>query len=140
MKETNEILLMITGVLAICLAGLFCAYWLSRGRRFIYAGLSAVALFACSGYFLIPSPPVYEYHNVKVVQVIDTYTWRLAKADGEFVAPFCRDYDLKFYQPAPGVVLNKFRYQDLGQCWSVRRSDLGFWWKRDANGIAVKEN
>lgn len=91
-------------------------------------------------YAALHDHPIYEYHNVKVVRVIDPYKWQLQKADGQFVVSFCRDYPLEAYDPQPGLVMNKLRYEDTGICASVRRSDCGFWWKRDINGIAVKEN
>ncbi len=82
---------------------------------------------------------VYEYHDVRVVAVYDLYTWRLAKSDGEFTVHFCSDYDLRAYNPAPGLILDRLRYQDRGDCASVERYDLGFWWKRDpTTGIAVQ--
>ena len=82
---------------------------------------------------------VYEYHNVKLVKVINEHSWLLVKADGPFRADFCNDYDVSSLNPTPGEVLAKIRYIDMGNCWSVKREDLGFWWKRDPNGWTIKE-
>ena len=65
--------------------------------------------------------------------------WQMVKADGPFVADWCRDYDVSSLNPTPGEVLAKIRYIDMGNCWSVKREDLGFWWKRDPNGWTIKE-
>lgn len=81
---------------------------------------------------------IYEYRDVRVVKVIDPYRWQLAKNDGEFVVTFCRDYDLSAFNPMPGLVMNKLRYADMGACASVKGKELGFWWKRDANGVAIQ--
>jgi hypothetical protein len=84
--------------------------------------------------------PVYEYHNVKLLQVLNDYSWLMQKDDGVFRADFCTDYYLPGINPQPGETLAKFRYMDTGACWSVKRGDLGFWWKRDKNGWTIKES
>lgn len=96
----------------------------------------------CYGvYAALKDKPVYEYHDVKVIGVIDHYTWNLAKSDGPFQARFCHDYDMSKITPIPGNVMWKLRYEDYGDCISIRRDDLGFWWMRDSQtGRATKEN
>lgn len=85
----------------------------------------------------------------RVVNTTDLYTWKLHKNDGDFVAPFCNDpnrkndfYNLAKYDPAPGLMMWKLRYRDAGDCWSVNRKDLGFWWIRGADNrvVMAKEN
>ena len=102
-----------------------------------------LAGFAENIYFLNEAffrPSVYEYHNVKILKVIDDYSWLLQKDDGVFRADFCRDYYLPGIGAEAGYTLSKFRFEDKG-CWSINsRPDLGFWWKRDADGRAIKEN
>lgn len=145
MNEMNSVIFAITGTLVVLVGALWLTMWLCRGRNISYAFAGVVAMFALSGYFIVPKPPVYEYTLekdgcCKVVQLDDLYTWKLHKADGDFMARFCHDYDLRAYDPAPGLILRKLRYEDLGECWSVRRKDLGFWWLRDEHNRVVAEN
>lgn len=104
--------------------------------------ISGIAFIVGTGNFVLESyySRVYEYHNVKLMKVVDDHTWILRKSDGAFRAEFCNDYDVSQLNPTPGEVLNKIRYIDMGTCWSVKRADLGFWWKRDANGWTIKES
>lgn len=87
--------------------------------------------------------PVYEYHDVKVVQTSfagDPFIWWMAKDDGDFKAPFCHDYQVSLIGAEPGNVAERFRYEDRGACWSIAKKDLGFWWKRDpVTHLAIKE-
>ena len=89
--------------------------------------------------------PVYIYRDVVVLSTEvdgDSYTWFMRKEDGDFKAPFCHhDYDVTKIHAAAGFVLDKFAYEDRGDCWSVAKPELGFWWKRDPlTKLAIKEN
>lgn len=144
MNEMTSTLYAINGV-AVLLLGLLllCISIVRKGHHLWYGVAVLIAIFGV-GYLVIPKPPVYEYTRdkdgcCKVVGLQDLYTWRLKKTDGEFTAKFCHDYDLADYNPAPGLLMWKLRYQDLGICWSVRRKDLGFWWLRDASQVVVRE-
>lgn len=144
MNEMNSAIFTIIGALVIVFGILWVTAWICRGKNLIYSGIGVMALVCCGGYFVIPRPPVYEYTLekdgcCKVVQLADLYTWKLHKADGDFTARFCHDYDLRAYDPAPGLMLRKLRYEDLGECWSVKRQDLGFWWLRDDHMKVVAE-
>lgn len=145
MNEINNAILAIIGAVVVVFGSLWLVVWICRGKNLAYSGIGFAALICCGGYFVIPTPPVYEYTLekdgcCKVVQLADLYTWRLKKTDGEFTARFCHDYDLRAYDPEPGLIMRKLRYEDLGECWSIKRADLGFWWLRDINQIVVKEN
>lgn len=137
MIQATNYILMMNGLLFIVLGCIFVAMWATRNKSVaLIAAFGMVVVFGW-GYALLPKPQVYEYHNVVVDRVIDSYTWVMAKDDGRFVAFFCHDYNLDSYQPVSGNVLEKFRYEDMGACWSVKRKDLGFWWRRDDNARAV---
>lgn len=145
MNEMNNVILAMTGAVVLLFGILWVVAWICRGKNMVYTGIAVMALLCFGGYFVIPAPPIYEYTLekdgcCKVVQLADLYTWRLRKSDGEFTARFCHDYDLSAFDPAPGLMLRKLRYEDLGECWSVKRADCGFWWLRDANLAVVKEN
>lgn len=111
-------------------------------RKVMAIGMLGFAAAAIGLWGQSKAHPVYEYHDVKVVKVIDPYVWMLAKNDGVFRAEFCRDYDLPARaEPVPGNVLTKLRYQDRGTCFSIEPADCGLWWRRDPNtGKAVIEN
>lgn len=87
--------------------------------------------------------PVYEYHDVRVLRQVGPRKWLMEKADGRFLWQGCSDYDVEKVI-WPGYLMHKFRYEDLGGCGSIRRSDLGVWWERDAKTLDViqiaKEN
>jgi len=146
MNEMNNAILAVTGAIVLLFSVLWSVVWISKGNNMAYTGIALMAIVCCGGYFVIPKPPVYEYTLekdgcCKVVQKADLYTWRLRKADGDFTARFCHDYDLRAFDPEPGLIMWKLRFEDLGECWSVKRADLGFWWVRDPKTqIVMKED
>ena len=136
MNELKNILLTIDGMGIMLLAVLMSVVWILRGKRLAYLGIVIVALVCFSGYFFVPRFPVYEYTWKKdrcceVVKVYNSQTWMLRKGDGTFVANFCHNYDLSSYDPAPGLMMWKFRYLDLGACWDIKDKQYGFWWMKD---------
>lgn len=91
--------------------------------------------------------PVYEYGENENIVVLSTevngdpFTWFMQKNDGDFKAPFCRDYDVTKLGGAPGYHVRQIRYEDRGTCWSIARVGLGIWWLRDPiTHLAIKEN
>lgn len=80
--------------------------------------------------------PIYEYENVKILKKHDLFHYRMAKADGEFEAEFCKDYEPELIE---GCVLDRLRYEDRRNCWSVRATDLGYWYRHNASGDDVDE-
>lgn len=80
-----------------------------------------------------PQAATYEYSDVRFLSQIDQvgYSWWMEKSDGPFRADFCHDYNLPALNAQPGEVLKRLRYRDMGSCWSIRDSDLGFWFYRD---------
>lgn len=111
-------------------------------KKLALIAVVGIAAVTAGMYRELSARPVYEYHDVKVVKVIEPYVWILAKEDGMFRAVFCRDYDLpSLGEPVPGNVLSKIRYEDKGDCVSIQKADLGLWWARDPHtGKAVIEN
>jgi len=81
-----------------------------------------------------PLAPTVEYSDVRFLQQVDSngYSWWMEKADGPFRADFCHDYDMPSLNAQPGEVLRRFRYKDMGNCWSIKDKDLGFWFYRDS--------
>jgi hypothetical protein len=79
---------------------------------------------------LITDYPVYEYHNVKVLNQLGPNDWWIEREDGQTLWNGCPDFPNSKVIWA-GYVMDKFRYQDFGKCKSILRSDLGVWWKRD---------
>jgi hypothetical protein len=81
----------------------------------------------------VPNYPVYEYHNVKVLEQVAPNKWLLEREDGKTLWNGCPDFPNADVIWA-GYVMEKFRYEDQGKCKSILRSDLGVWWKRDSRG------
>lgn len=79
---------------------------------------------------LITDYPVYEYHNVKVLNQLGPNDWWIEREDGGTLWNGCPDFP-NSRVIWTGYVMDKFRYQDFGKCKSILRSDLGVWWKRD---------
>lgn len=79
--------------------------------------------------------PVYEYHNVRVEEQVAPNTWWMRKDDGRFLYSGCPDFPNERVIWA-GYIAQKVRWQEFGNCKSILRSDLGFWWQRDARGNA----
>ena len=92
----------------------------------------AAGLFIAGSY--VPRYPVYEFHNVAVLEKVAPRKFWLSKADGEFLFNDCDDDNWLI----PGYIMAKFRYEDRGECGSMRRSDLGIWWLRDEHRNVIK--
>lgn len=134
MREMNEFLLIITGVLTVCLVGLFCAYWITRGKRLVYAGLAAMAVLACLGYAFLPASPEFTFHDVLFVSKIKHNLWWAVKDDGPFRFNACADFDNEKFIWA-GYRARKLMYTELGTCKSIRKR--GVWWYTDSEGNSV---
>lgn len=98
---------------------------------------------ACSGFFLwgfvqaVSPRPVYEYQDVDFLKQYTDYDFLIHRQDGDTVLRLCHDIDPRGIFMA-GYHAKKLRYQDMGNCDSVWRSDLGVFWEVDENGN-VKE-
>lgn len=115
---------------------------ITLGLLLLSFGLTIVTVIRASS-----SYPVYEYGEKERMVVLSTavggdpFTWYMQKNDGDFKAPWCRDYDVPSLGGAPGYHVRKIRYEDRGTCWSIARADLGIWWLRDpVTHSAIKEN
>ena len=85
----------------------------------------------------LPPPfPVYEYHDVIVERQVAPNQWWMRKDDGRFLYQGCPDFPNERVIWA-GYVARKARWQEFGNCKSILRSDLGFWWRRWPNGDAI---
>jgi hypothetical protein len=99
-----------------------------RGRATVATMLAAIigaGLFVAGSY--VPRYPVYEFHNVAVLEKVAPHKFWLSKSDGEFLFNDCDDDNWL----VPGYIIAKFRYEDRGECMSMKRPDLGIWWLRD---------
>lgn len=108
------------------------------------AKIGLLCIIACGGTIgyvriLITEHPVYEYHDLQVLQIVSPYSWMLKKDDGVFRADFCFDYDVSKLNPKPGETIDTIKYEDRG-CWSIARKDLGIWWKKDSAGHTIGDN
>jgi len=79
---------------------------------------------------------VYEYHDVIVERQVAPNQWWMRKDDGRFLYQGCPDFPNERVIWA-GYVARKARWQEFGNCKSILRSDLGFWWRRWPNGDAI---
>jgi hypothetical protein len=85
--------------------------------------------------------PIYEYTDADDGPIVvlnsaiggNPYSWLIRKNDGEFKVDWCHDYNVPGLcdDSCNGVLVSKLRYQDRSTCASIRRSDLGIWWKLD---------
>lgn len=85
---------------------------------------------------LRPAPyPTYEYYNVEVQSRVAQNKWWMKKNDGRFLYQGCPDFPNERVIWV-GYVAQKVRWEEQGNCKSILRSDLGFWWQRDESGNA----
>ena len=96
------------------------------------AAMGAVLAYVAVG---IRDYPVYEYHNVRVEEQVAPNSWWMRKDDGRFLYSGCPDFPNERVIWV-GYVAHKARWQEFGNCKSILRSDLGFWWDRDTQGNA----
>jgi len=80
-----------------------------------------------------PKYPVYEYRDVEVQSRVAPNAWWMKKDDGRFLYQGCPDFPNERVIWT-GYVASKVRWEEQGNCKSILRSDLGFWWKRQENG------
>jgi cytochrome bd-type quinol oxidase subunit 2 len=84
----------------------------------------------------IPTYPTVELHNVRVEKQVAANEWLMTDAtQGQFLFTACHDFPAGRVIWA-GYVARKVRYEERGNCKSIQRADLGFWWLRDSDGNA----
>jgi len=76
-----------------------------------------------------PQAPTVEYSDVRFLQQLDSngYSWWMEKADGPFRADFCHDFDVPSLNYQPGEVAWRFKFKDMGSCWSIKDGDVRFY-------------
>ena len=76
--------------------------------------------------------PQYETvteHNVKVFRQLGENEWAMQSDEqGYFVFRGCEDFPNADVIWA-GFIADKAKWEERGKCKSIRRSDLGFWWR-----------
>lgn len=83
-----------------------------------------------------PSPRIYEYHNVKVLSLVAINKWEIQREDGTVTLyTACEDFPNGKVIWA-GYVARVIRYEDQGDCNSIVKPGLGFYWDRDERGNA----
>lgn len=84
----------------------------------------------------LPKYEVVELHNVRVEKQVAENKWVMSDpVDGKFLWTGCRDFPNARVIWA-GYEARKVRYEEHGDCKSILRGDLGFWWLRDSEGNA----
>ena len=76
-------------------------------------------------------------HVKEVQRKVAPNQWWMRKDDGPFLYQGCPDFPNERVIWA-GYIARKIRYEERGNCKSILRSDLGFWWDRDADGNAKR--
>lgn len=94
------------------------------------------AAFCCVGLAIgasrIQNAPVVEKHDVQVVKQLGDNEWAMVDEQGPFIYTACDDFPNARVIWA-GYVARKARWQEFGNCKSIRRQDLGFWWRDENN-------
>lgn len=110
--------------------------WRQTTKKITGAAIALAVVSVAGLWYSVKSGPVYEYHDVRIVERHSDLHFTFANENGPFTLHFCKDYhpDLRV-----GFVLWWLRYEDRGDCVSVARFDLGYKYKRDAQGLAIKE-
>jgi len=81
----------------------------------------------------LPKYEIVTKHNVKVLKLIRPNEWAMSSdEDGLFVYQGCTDFPNDRVIWA-GYIADHAKWEEQGNCKSIRRSDLGFWWSRDEN-------
>lgn len=73
------------------------------------------------------SAPTIEYTDVRFLERIEPYSWWMEKANGPFRVDFCRDFDVPALNFQPGEVAWRFKFKDMGNCWSIKDGDVRFY-------------
>jgi D-alanyl-lipoteichoic acid acyltransferase DltB (MBOAT superfamily) len=86
----------------------------------------------------IPKYETVTRHNVKVFLKVDDNKWAMSDdEDGKFLYTGCRDFPNEKVIWA-GYVADWAKWEERGECKSIRRADLMFHWKRDAHYNVVR--
>ena len=103
------------------------------GWAFVPYLFSALVMgFLLLGATKITFAPIVEKYDVKVLKRISYNEWAMEDASGPFVYRGCDDFPNETVIWA-GYIAKKMRWQEFGDCKSIRREDLGVWWLRDSN-------
>jgi hypothetical protein len=106
----------------------------ARYSPVLFAGACCAAL--TYGAYRFPQYPTVELHDVRVEKRVSSHEWLMTDAtQGQFLFTACHDFPAERVIWA-GYVARKVRYEERGNCKSIQRADLGFWWLRDSDGNA----
>lgn len=82
----------------------------------------------------LPAYMTVELHNVRVEKQVAANKWLMSDpVDGSFLWTGCHDFPNERVIQA-GFIARRVKYEEHGDCKSILRGDLGFWWLRDENG------
>lgn len=78
--------------------------------------------------------PKYEIateHNIKVLSQVADNKWQMSSdEEGAFLYTGCKDFPNATVIWA-GYIADHAKWEERGECKSIRAQGLGFWWKRD---------
>jgi hypothetical protein len=78
-----------------------------------------------------PKYDVVEEHNIQVLRQVTDNQWAMSSSEqGPFLYTACNDFpNAKVIWP--GYIADHAKWEERGECKSIRAQGLGFWWKRD---------
>lgn len=116
-----------------------CRYLWKRSNRGIakWSPVIFVMFWCAAMLFAVARLPKYEIvteHHVHVIGRLADGDWAMSSDEqGQFAFRGCHDFDVdSVLSQAVGYVADHARWEERGNCKSIRRADLGFWW-RDKN-------
>ena len=108
----------------------------TRVRKLSAYGPVWFMVFVCSALVYagrrLDNAPIVEKYDVQVLKQIAPNEWSMVDDQGPFVYTACDDFPNAKVIWA-GYVARKARWQEFGNCKSIRRQDLGFWWRDEQN-------
>ena len=102
-------------------------------------GKQAIAFCAATGALLLYTSERLKFevvteHHIEVLRRVGANEWMMhSDEQGDFLYTGCKDFPNDTVIWA-GYLADRARWEERGACKSIRRKDLGFWWKRDKNG------
>jgi hypothetical protein len=88
-----------------------------------------------------PSPyPIVEEHHIKVLRQVAFNKWAMSSdEEPSFLYIGCDDFPNDRVIWA-GYIADHAKWEEQGNCKSIRRADCGWWWSRDENYNARRIN
>ena len=98
-----------------------------------WAVVFAAGCYGLLGFAIVREPKyeIVEEHHVKVLSQVSPNSWAMSSdEEGSFLYTGCNDFPNATVIWA-GYIADRAKWEERGECKSIRATGLGFYWERD---------